>query len=402
MYIVANMVFYTCGKLHIEKITSNKDLNPLQITKLTDFDLKTYWFSKFYGNSYKYIEFDFKNSEKVFKKDIDKKVEKLTIKVHLTGITSVEIYFKLPNKLESAFDKYLDSFIENYSKEIFDLIYKLNMDLNKNGFLTLPENFKFSTLILDKNSSVDSFNNSYLFRVHYFTSDKENYKKISEYYLKEKVKSENTIVEVDEDLYEATIYKDSVLWFSKEIELSEVSELLDIDSNTMNESVIYKQAGELYTDLMYKIDLKKRLQVNSNTLVEMHKINSYFLQKCNFAKLNSIENIDGLVYIQKNIEKFDTLKEIFEKSEKNYLDICEAVESNEKTQSAKTVQYILVFLTLLTIISVSQGIIDFINIDFRKEHSLEISLISKVELIILLLVVVLFIFFKIHKYIKKS
>ena len=53
---------------------------------------------------------------------------------------------------------------------------------------------------------------------------------------------------------------------------------------------------------MYKIDFKKRLQVNSNTLVEMHKINSYFLQKCNFAKLNSIENIDGLVYIQKNIE----------------------------------------------------------------------------------------------------
>ncbi|WP_026804215.1 hypothetical protein [Aliarcobacter lanthieri] len=404
MYIVANMVFYTCGKLDIKKIKSCKNLDQLKINTFTNYNLKGYWFNRLSENSYKYIEFDFNNSKNLFKKDIsiDKEVEKLNIKVHLTGITSVEIYFKITNELESSFHIYLDEFIKNYSKEIFDLVYDLNIDLNINDFLNLPENFRFSSLVYNSKIIQNRLNSSYSFRVHYFTQNKENYEKIVNFYNSEKIKSKNTIIEVNKDIYDVTIYKDSVLWFNKKIDLYELSKLLDIDSNTMNESVIYKKSGELYTDLMYQIDFKKDIQISSNILIEMHKINSYFLQKCNFTKFNSIENIDSFIDIQKSIEKFDILKEIFEKSEKNYLDICEAVESNEKAQSARTVQYILVFLTLLTIISVSQGIIDFVNIDFSKEHLLEISFISRVELVILLLVIVLFMFIKIQKYIKKS
>ncbi|WP_418181155.1 hypothetical protein ACNSOL_05365 [Aliarcobacter lanthieri] len=404
MYIVANMVFYTCGKLDIKKIKSCKNLDQLKIDSFANYNLKGYWFNRLSENSYKYIEFDFRNIKNLFKKNIntDKEIEKLKIKVHITGITSVEIYFKISNEFKTVFHSYLDEFIKNYSKEIFDLIYDLNIDLNKNNLLNLPENFRFSSLVYNSKNIQNRLNNSYSFRVHYFTQNRENYEKLINFYNSEKINSKSTIIEVDKDIYDATIYKDSVLWFNEKIDLYELSKLLDIDSNTMNESVIYKKSGELYTDLMYKIDFKKKIQISSNTLIEMHKINSYFLQKCNFTKFNSIENIDNFIDIQKNIEKFDTLKEIFEKSEKNYLDICEAVEANEKAQSGRTVQYILVFLTLLTIISVSQGIIDFINIGFSKEHLLEISVISRFELVILLLIIVLFMFIKIQKYIKKS
>ncbi|RBQ26565.1 MULTISPECIES: hypothetical protein [Arcobacteraceae] len=404
MYIVANMVFYTCGKLDIKKIKSCKNLDQLKIDSFANYNLQGYWFNRLSENSYKYIEFDFRNIKNLFKKNIntDKEIEKLKIKVHITGITSVEIYFKISNEFKTAFHSYLDEFIKNYSKEIFDLIYDLNIDLNKNNLLNLPENFRFSSLVYNSKNIQNRLNNSYSFRVHYFTQNRENYEKLINFYNSEKINSKSTIIEVDKDIYDATIYKDSVLWFNEKIDLYELSKLLDIDSNTMNESVIYKKSGELYTDLMYQIDFKKKIQISSNTLIEMHKINSYFLQKCNFTKFNSIENIDNFIDIQKNIEKFDTLKEIFEKSEKNYLDICEAVEANEKAQSSRTVQYILVFLTLLTIISVSQGIIDFINIGFSKEHLLEISVISRFELVILLLVIVLFMFIKIQKYIKKS
>lgn len=404
MYIVANMVFYTCGKLDIKKIKSCKNLDQLKINSFANYNLQGYWFNRLSENSYKYIEFDFRNIKNLFKKNIntDKEIEKLKIKVHITGITSVEIYFKISNEFKTAFHSYLDEFIKNYSKEIFDLIYDLNIDLNKNNLLNLPENFRFSSLVYNSKNIQNRLNNSYSFRVHYFTQNRENYEKLINFYNSEKINSKSTIIEVDKDIYDATIYKDSVLWFNEKIDLYELSKLLDIDSNTMNESVIYKKSGELYTDLMYKIDFKKKIQISSNTLIEMHKINSYFLQKCNFTKFNSIENIDNFIDIQKNIEKFDTLKEIFEKSEKNYLDICEAVEANEKAQSSRTVQYILVFLTLLTIISVSQGIIDFINIGFSKEHLLEISVISRFELVILLLIIVLFMFIKIQKYIKKS
>ena len=37
----------------------------------------------------------------------------------------------------------------------------------------------------------------------------------------------------------------------------------------------------------------------------------------------------------KNIEKTDELMDIFEKSETNYLKICEVVQENEKSESGK-------------------------------------------------------------------
>ena len=144
MYVVANMVFYTCGKLDIEKIKSLENLNELNIINFADIKLQNYWFNRFDKNNYKYIEFDFKDSKSIFKKniDIDKTIEKLVLKIHLTGITSVEIYFKSSKDLETSFNRYLDNFIENYSKEIFDLVYDLNMKLSKQDFLTFSKSFR--------------------------------------------------------------------------------------------------------------------------------------------------------------------------------------------------------------------------------------------------------------------
>lgn len=153
---------------------------------------------------------------------------------------------------------------------------------------------------------------------------------------------------------------------------------------------------------MYMINFNENLHADSNTLMEMHKINSYFIQKIRFNEILYSEKVDSFVDIQRRIEKTDELTNIFEKSEKNYLEICEVVEENEKSESGKIVQYILVFLTLFTAISVVQGIIDFVSIDFIKSHNIAIGLVSKVELMLGMVALIVFSFIKIRGYIKRS
>ena len=136
--------------------------------------------------------------------------------------------------------------------------------------------------------------------------------------------------------------------------------------------------------------------------MEMHKINTYFIQKIRFNEILYNEKVDYFVDTQRSIEKTDELMDIFEKSETNYLKICEVVQENEKSESGKIVQYILVFLTLFTVISVVQGIVDFVDVDFRKTHNISIGLVSKIELMIGMIALIIFGFIKIKRYIKSS
>lgn len=396
MYIVANLVFYTSAQLNIKELKTSKNSNTL--------NKKNYWFNKFDKDGFKYLEFDFTNKIDIFSKklEIEKTIKKLTIKVHLTGISSIEIYFEKNLNSEYHFNTYLDEFLQTYEKDFFDLVYDLNINLEKENFIYFPENIRFSTLILGSKSNNIELNKSFLYRIHYFTSNKENYKEIANFYEKEKIKSGNTVIEIEKSIFDVTIYKECVLWFNKSLKLDELSKLLDIDSITMNESIIYINASNLYTNLINNIDFKNYEDIDSNTLMFLHKTNIYFLQKIKLEELAYIDNVDGFIDTQKELEKFDKLEDIFEKSEKNYLEISEVVEENEKVESARTVQYILVFLTLFTAISLVQDIINFIDIGFIKEHPFEIDFISKFELTSLLIIFLLFIFLKISQYIKKS
>ena len=216
------------------------------------------------------------------------------------------------------------------------------------------------------------------------------------------IKSGSAKIELGRDIYEATIYKESTLWSSNSFDSYKIAQLLDIDTTILNETIIYKEAGELYTDLMYDIDFNENLIADTNTLMEMHKINTYFIQKIRFNEILYNEKVDYFVDTQRSIEKTDELMDIFEKSETNYLKICEVVQENEKSESGKIVQYILVFLTLFTVISVVQGIVDFVDVDFRKTHNISIGLVSKIELMIGMIALIIFGFIKIKRYIKSS
>ncbi len=399
MYIVLNKVFYTCGKLNIEKLKNIENLSSLDLGNAT---LKNYWFSGTSENDYEYLEFYNFSFNSLFNKNIgiEKNIEKVNLKIHHTGITSIEIYFKLDGKIDFEFEKYPQEFIETYKDELYSIVYDLNIKLNEKAFMEFSLNYKFSTLNLKKDLKISS--NKSLEKVHYFIKDKNIYKEIQDFNNNEKIKFDCSIVELNKNIYEATIFKTSILWTGKTFNSFEISKLLDIDSTILNETIIYKEAGEIYTELMYMINFNENLHADSNTLMEMHKINSYFIQKIRFNEILYSEKVDSFVDIQRRIEKTDELTNIFEKSEKNYLEICEVVEENEKSESGKIVQYILVFLTLFTAISVVQGIIDFVSIDFIKSHNIAIGLISKVELMLGMVALIVFSFIKIRGYIKRS
>src|SRR5574344_390941 len=109
MYIVLNKVFYTCGKLNIEKLKSLDNLSSLDLGEAT---LKNYWFSGTNESDYEYIEFNNINHKNIFNKNIgiEKSIEKLNLKVHTTGVTSVEIFFRLEERVDLEFEKYPQEF----------------------------------------------------------------------------------------------------------------------------------------------------------------------------------------------------------------------------------------------------------------------------------------------------
>ncbi len=399
MYIVLNKVFYTCGKLNIEKLKSLDNLSSLDLGEAT---LKNYWFSGTNESDYEYIEFNNINHKNIFNKNIgiEKSIEKLNLKVHTTGVTSVEIFFKLEERVDLEFEKYPQEFIENYQEELYTAIYDFNLKLSEKSYIEFSQNYKFSTLKLK--SETQNIRKKGLSKIHYFTKNREIYDEIGDFYQQESIKSGSAKIELGRDIYEATIYKESTLWSSNSFDSYKIAQLLDIDTTILNETIIYKEAGELYTDLMYDIDFNENLIADTNTLMEMHKINTYFIQKIRFNEILYNEKVDYFVDTQRSIEKTDELMDIFEKSETNYLKICEVVQENEKSESGKIVQYILVFLTLFTVISVVQGIVDFVDVDFRKTHNISIGLVSKIELMIGMIALIIFGFIKIKRYIKSS
>jgi len=399
MYIVLNKVFYTCGKLNIEKLKSLDNLSSLNLGEAT---LKNYWFSGTNESDYGYIEFNNISYKDIFNKNIgiENSIERLNLKIHITGVTSVEIFFKLEEKVDLEFEKYPQEFIENYQEEFYAAIYDFNSKLSEKSYIEFSQNYKFSTLKLK--SETQNIRKKGLSKIHYFTKNREIYDEIGDFYQQESIKSGSAKIELGRDIYEATIYKESTLWSSNSFDSYKIAQLLDIDTTILNETIIYKEAGELYTDLMYDIDFNENLIADTNTLMEMHKINTYFIQKIRFNEILYNEKVDYFVDTQRSIEKTDELMDIFEKSETNYLKICEVVQENEKSESGKIVQYILVFLTLFTVISVVQGIVDFVDVDFRKTHNISIGLVSKIELMIGMIALIIFGFIKIKRYIKSS
>ncbi len=399
MYIVLNKVFYTCGKLNIEKLKSLDNLSSLNLGEAT---LKNYWFSGTNESDYGYIEFNNISYKDIFNKNIgiENSIERLNLKIHITGVTSVEIFFKLEEKVDLEFEKYPQEFIENYQEEFYAAIYDFNSKLSEKSYIEFSQNYKFSTLKLK--SETQNIRKKGLSKIHYFTKNREIYDELGDFYQQESIKSGSAKIELGRDIYEATIYKESTLWSSNSFDSYKIAQLLDIDTTILNETIIYKEAGELYTDLMYDIDFNENLIADTNTLMEMHKINTYFIQKIRFNEILYNEKVDYFVDTQRSIEKTDELMDIFEKSETNYLKICEVVQENEKSESGKIVQYILVFLTLFTVISVVQGIVDFVDVDFRKTHNISIGLVSKIELMIGMIALIIFGFIKIKRYIKSS
>ena len=399
MYIVLNKVFYTCGKLNIEKLKSLDNLSSLNLGEAT---LKNYWFSGTNESDYGYIEFNNISYKNIFNKNIgiENSLERLNLKIHITGVTSVEIFFKLEERVDLEFEKYPQEFIENYQEEFYAAIYDFNSKLSEKSYIEFSQNYKFSTLKLK--SETQNIRKKGLSKIHYFTKNREIYDEIGDFYQQESIKSGSAKIELGRDIYEATIYKESTLWSSNSFDSYKIAQLLDIDTTILNETIIYKEAGELYTDLMYDIDFNENLIADTNTLMEMHKINTYFIQKIRFNEILYNEKVDYFVDTQRSIEKTDELMDIFEKSETNYLKICEVVQENEKSESGKIVQYILVFLTLFTVISVVQGIVDFVDVDFRKTHNISIGLVSKIELMIGMIALIIFGFIKIKRYIKSS
>lgn len=410
MYIVGNFVFYTCAKIN-QKVLSNLDnLNILESEICGNISLESYWFSRFDSKKSGYLKFEIKNFKNLFNKnlDIDKLIESVFIKVHKDGISSVEIYFNTSSFKTSSFHGFLDTFSQEYSSVIFDFVYELNLNLEKNSILNLSSNYIFATLLevnRFKNSNFDknSLNSdSFLFRVHSFTSDTNNYKDIQKFYSKEKIISKQTVVAIEQNIYNCTIFNSSVLWNSEILDKKEISSLLDMDSHSLKESVIYEKSSKIYTEQLFNIDFEASTIIDSNRLFEMHKINSYFLQKSSLDELNYSENIDSFLLFQREIEDFETQEKLFDKSEKNFLDTHFVVEGNEKSKANKVIQYILLFLTLFTILSIGMDIVEFVEVEFDSSKKLTIDIVSKIEIIFVLVAIIVALFYKTSSYIRKS
>ncbi len=254
MYIVLNKVFYTCGKLNIEKLKSLDNLSSLNLGEAT---LKNYWFSGTNESDYGYIEFNNISYKDIFNKNIgiENSIERLNLKIHITGVTSVEIFFKLEERVDLEFEKYPQEFIENYQEEFYAAIYDFNSKLSEKSYIEFSQNYKFSTLKLK--SETQNIRKKGLSKIHYFTKNREIYDEIGDFYQQESIKSGSAKIELGRDIYEATIYKESTLWSSNSFDSYKIAQLLDIDTTILNETIIYKEAGELYTDLMMILILMK-------------------------------------------------------------------------------------------------------------------------------------------------
>lgn len=427
MYIVENRVFFTCGRLNIDKLSDNKNLIIDKISNFIKIESEQYWFNRFSVND-EYIKFSIAKLDdnnffnRIFDKNIgiEKLIENVIIKIHSNGITSTELYFKLNNVIKENFDDFLDDFSTIYTENIFKIVFEINEELEKQEILSFPSQYKYGTLVHNKvsfqnklkklffnmqnenNQIFNEIQDSYLLRVHYFTENLNNYSEIKSFYDSKQIQSKECNVEINKIKFQGTLFWAFVLWSCNKIShIEQISQLLDIDSYTMNEIVIYNVASDTYTNLMYKIDFNANNEIKANDLFEMYKVNGYFLQKNKLSELSFSENVNNFVTEQRKIEKFDMQEQTFINSEKKFLDIYNAVETNEKSNANRIIQYILTALTLLTIISVSKDIIEFIKAEFYNEQSLKIDIFSRNEFLALLLICIVFLFLKLRQYINK-
>ncbi|OCL81840.1 hypothetical protein [Arcobacter porcinus] len=408
MYIVENLVFYSCAKLDLTNLKKVDELNSLRSNNFSTISLENYWFTRFFLKSNSYLKFEINNFKNIFNQgfELDKYIDSLSLKVHSDGITSLEIYFKIDELKIISFDELLDKFTIIYLNRIFELVHKINLDLEEQELLSFSSNYMYATLLnreKNKNINIKDLNkNSFSFRVHCFLSDTNSCQNIKDFYSNENINSKSTVVAFKDNNYEATIYNSSVLWYSHTLNKENISSLLDLDSLTLKESVIYKKSTQIYTNQLFHIDIESPTIIESIKLFEMHRVNRYFLQKSRLEELNYSENINSFTSIQREIEDFEVQKDIFEKSEENFLEIHEVIENKEKSDASKVIQYILLFLTLFTIFSMGIEIVEFMEVEFESKTKINIDVVSKVEITLFLISLVLFAFYKASKYIKKS
>ncbi|MBA3026199.1 MAG: hypothetical protein FP820_07260 [Sulfurimonas sp.] len=426
MYIVENRVFFTCGK--IEYIDEHIIQSNLKKFENIELEMQTYWFNRF-NNGIDYLKFTIQknNNDDWYDFNIDDNfknkyaIESFIVKIHKNGITSTEVFFKLRDDNVDKFDEDIDQFSNLNTEKLFKIVFKLNEILSELGILQLSNTYKFGTLTEEdlglnkfiphifaknennKNKNLSKMQDSYLLRVHRLLTNEDSYLVIQKKYSSNDTRYIECNVESNHKSFKGSLFWAFVLWYSEKTESlqNDFSNLLDIDTYTMNEIVVYNTAGYTYTDLMYEINLNSISKIKSTDLFEMYKVNGYFLQKNKLAELSFSENVNNFVTSQREIEKFKMQQETFLESEKKFHDVYNAVEANEKTSANRIVQYVLTALTLLTIVSVSKDIIEFAKAEFSNEHNVKIEFLTRTEVLVGILGSILILFFILKKIIKK-
>lgn len=430
MYLVENRVFYTCGRI-VEFPVSLLEKNIEKLGNI-DFSAGSYWFNRFSNGETEYLKFiikkDLNSSWYNFNIDIDFStkytIENFTVKVHKNGITSTEVVFRSADNSLERFDEELDSFSNNNTEKLFEAVYRINEFLEELGIVIFPGIYKYGVLIADsgsvfrnvlgrlslsrskrRGSDISNKYDSYLLRIHRIVTDIESYSLIQKKYAAEGIKSVESDVELKSNKYKGTLFWAFVLWCyngDTGILTEDFSDLLDIDTYTMNEIVVYNTAGNTYTEMMYEIDFNTLTGIRSTDMFEMYKVNGYFLQRNKLEELSFSESVNNFVSSQREIEKFKMQQETFLEAEKKFHEVYNAVEANEKTTANRIIQFVLTSLTLLTIISVSKDMLEFIKAEFLNEqYSLKINFFTRTEVLSGIFLMILVLFFVLRKMIKK-
>lgn len=424
MHIVENRTIYTGAALSFdpsadaEKITFLKDKY-----KSYSIECNSYWHYRFDKDEMNicFILTDRDIIAGIFgaKCGIEKDIIQLSIKIHNNGIASVETVFNyVYRKNSQKFDSYLDSFSNEHMETIFDLVFDICLSMQSVEMLSFSGDYKFGTTSkLRRNRRIADFFkkketpliknkqmlDSYLLRVHLFCSTKKEYTEIQKSYKNDGMQFNESVIETPDGRFPNTLFWSFVLWLGNpKYNVSAISRLMDIDTYTMNEAIIYNTAANVYTDMLYSIDLAGNKTLRSKDLFMMHITNCYFLQKSKLIELSFNENVNSFVTKQRQIEKFDLQEKNYRQAEKNFLDMYNAVETNEKSGANRIIQYILTALTLLTIVSVSKDIIEFIRAEFSNDHSsLVFQHITRGELLSVLLLLIVLLFISLRKHINK-
>lgn len=430
MYLVENRVFYTCGRISV--IDQNIILKNIDKFENVELENCMYWFNRFNNSEIEYIKFTIKqrNGQEWYDFNVDNNIkenfsiEKFIIKIHKNGISSTEVFFRQKKNYQNKFDNVLNEFSINNTGKLFELVFRLNQILASMGIITFPKKYKYGTLLRDNNFSltrlipcyrggnevvltdfIETIDESYLLRIHRVVENSGDYFSILDKYQDDNIMFTGCIIEANQNKYKGSLFWGFCLWEiegSPERILDNFSEILDIDTYTMNEVVIYNSAGLAYTELIYNIEFSPKTDVNSTDLFEMYKANSYFLQKNKLNELSFCENVNNFVTSQREIEKFKMQEETFLNSERKFYDVYNALEANEKASANRIIQFVLTALTLLTIISVSKDILEFIKAEFLNEqHSTKIDFFTRTEMLSGIFILIILLFFLLRRIIRK-